>query len=78
MNCDLGLLKFDYNELVTLLAPGVQRGLTAPGEIPEPPDKASSKPCQKGGGLAIVDRPTSFGRSAMPTAAAPDDPWPVR
>jgi DNA modification methylase len=43
MNFDLGLLGFSQDELAKLLDPGVKEGLTAPDEVPEPPDEPITK-----------------------------------
>ncbi len=44
LDVDLSLLGFGYDELATLLDPGVKQGLTDPDEVPEPPDEAITQP----------------------------------
>jgi hypothetical protein len=43
-NYDLSLLGFDSDELIKLLDPTVQDGLTDPDQVPEPPDEAITQP----------------------------------
>jgi DNA modification methylase len=41
---DLGLLRFDQDELAKLLGGELQQGLTDPDDVPEPPDEAITQP----------------------------------
>src|SRR5262245_3607310 len=43
MNFDLSLLGFSAESLAEIMDPGVQDGLTDPDDVPEPPDKPTTK-----------------------------------